>query len=100
MRFSMRWHNWISRSIQNYVMPVSLRVAPLQPVWPTFLDMEIIGRIQGGSRGPLRYADYHFVNTMFQFWYQFVFPNLEEINCGQGQYIYDTVAKPALDNLI
>ena len=32
------------------------------------LDMEIIGRIQGGSRGPLRYADYHFVNTMFQFW--------------------------------
>ena len=64
------------------------------------LDMEIIGRIQGGSRGPLRYADYHFVNTMFQFWYQFVFPNLEEINCGQGQYIYDTVAKPALDNLI
>ena len=63
------------------------------------LDMEIIGRIQGGSRGPLRYADYHFVNTMFQFWYQFVFPNLEEINCGQGQYIYDTFAKPALDTL-
>ena len=63
------------------------------------LDMEIIGRIQGGSRGPLRYADYHFVNTMFQFWYQFVFPNLEEINCGQGQYIYDTIAKPALDTL-
>ena len=63
------------------------------------LDMKIIGRIQGGSRGPLRYADYHFVNTMFQFWYQFVFPNLEEINCGQGQYIYDTIAKPALDTL-
>ena len=63
------------------------------------LDMEIIGRIQGGSRGPLRYADYHFVNTMFQFWYQFVFPNLEAINCGQGQYIYDTIAKPALDTL-
>ena len=63
------------------------------------LDMEIIGRIQGGSRGPLRYADYHFVNTMFQFWYQFVFPNLEEINCGQGQYIYDTIAKPVLDTL-
>ena len=63
------------------------------------LDMEIIGRIQGGSRGPLRYADYHFVNTMFQFWYEFVFPNLEEINCGQGQYIYDTIAKPALDTL-
>ena len=63
------------------------------------LDMEIIGRIQGGSRGPLRYADYHFVNTMFQFWYQFVFPHLEEINCGQGQYIYDTIAKPALDTL-
>ena len=63
------------------------------------LDMEIIGRIQGGSRGPLRYADYHFVNTMFQFWYQFVFPNLEEINCGHGQYIYDTIAKPALDIL-
>ena len=63
------------------------------------LDMEIIGRIQGGSRGPLRYADYHFVNTMFQFWYQFVFPNLEEINCGQGQFIYDTIAKPALDTL-
>ena len=63
------------------------------------LDMDIIGRIQGGSRGPLRYADYHFVNTMFQFWYQFVFPNLEEINCGQGQYIYDTIAKPALDTL-
>ena len=64
------------------------------------LDMEIIGRIQGGSRGPLRYADYHFVNTMFQFWYQFVFPNLEEINCGQGQYIYDTVVKPSLANSI
>lgn len=63
------------------------------------LDMEIIGRIQGGSRGPLRYADYHFVNTMFQFWYQFVFPHLEEINCGQGQYIYNTIAKPALDTL-
>ena len=63
------------------------------------LDMEIIGRIQGGSRGPLRYADYHFVNTMFQFWYEFVFPNLEAINCGQGQYIYDTIAKPALDTL-
>ena len=63
------------------------------------LDMEIIGRIQGGSRGPLRYADYHFVNTMFQFWYQFVFPNLEEINCGQGQFIYDTIAKSALDTL-
>ena len=63
------------------------------------LDMEIIGRIQGGSRGPLRYADYHFVNTMFQFWYQFVFPHLEEINCGHGQYIYDTIAKPALDTL-
>lgn len=63
------------------------------------LDMEIIGRIQGGSRGPLRYADYHFVNTMFQFWYEFVFPNLEEINCGQGQSIYDTIAKPALDTL-
>ena len=63
------------------------------------LDMEIIGRIQGGSRGPLRYADYHFVNTMFQFWYQFVFPNLEEINCGQGQSIYDTIAKPALDTI-
>ena len=64
------------------------------------LDMEIIGRIQGGSRGPLRYADYHFVNTMFQFWYQFVFPHLEEINCGQGQHIYDSIAKPALDKLI
>ena len=64
------------------------------------LDMEIIGRIQGGSRGPLRYSDYHFVNTMFQFWYQFVFPNFEEINCGQGQYIYDTVVKPALANSI
>ena len=63
------------------------------------LDMEIIGRIQGGSRGPLRYADYHFVNTMFQFWYQFVFPHLEEINCGHGQHIYDTIAKPALDTL-
>ena len=63
------------------------------------LDMEIIGRIQGGSRSPLRYADYHFVNTMFQFWYQFVFPNLEEINCGQGQFIYDTIAKPVLDTL-
>ena len=63
------------------------------------LDMEIIGRIQGGSRGPLRYADYHFVNTMFKFWYQFVFPHLEEINCGQGQYIYDTIAKPALNKL-
>lgn len=63
------------------------------------LDMEIIGRIQGGSRGPLRYADYHFVNTMFQFWYQFVFPHLEEINCGHGQHIYDTIAKPALNKL-
>ena len=63
------------------------------------LDMEIIGRIQGGSRGPLRYADYHFVNTMFQFWYQFVFPNLEEINCGQGQYIYEIIARPALDTI-
>ena len=63
------------------------------------LDMEIIGRIQGGSRGPLRYADYHFVNTMFQFWYQFVFPYLEEINCGHGQHIYDSIAKPALNKL-
>ena len=63
------------------------------------LDMEIIGRIQGGSRGPLRYADYHFVNTMFQFWYQFVFPHLEEINCGHGQHIYDSIAKPALNKL-
>ena len=63
------------------------------------LDMEIIGCIQGGSRGPLRYADYHFVNTMFQFWYQFVFPHLEEINCGHGQHIYDTIAKPALNKL-
>ena len=64
------------------------------------LDMEIIGRIQGGSRGPLRYADYHFVNTMFQFWYQFVFPNLEEINCGQGQHIYDVVVKPVLAEIV
>ena len=64
------------------------------------LDMEIIGRIQGGSRGPLRYADYHFVNTMFQFWYQFVFPNLEEINCGQGQHIYDIVIKPVLAEIV
>lgn len=64
------------------------------------LDMEIIGRIQGGSRGPLRYADYHFVNTMFQFWYQYVFPYLEEINAGQGPYIYDTVVKPKLANIV
>ena len=64
------------------------------------LDMEIIGRIQGGSRGPLRYADYHFVNTMFQFWYQFVFPYLEEINAGQGASIYDTVVKPQLANIV
>lgn len=64
------------------------------------LDMEIIGRIQGGSRGPLRYADYHFVNTMFQFWYQYVFPYLEEINAGQGPYIYDTVVKSQLANII
>lgn len=48
----------------------------------------------------MRYADYHFVNTMFQFWYQFVFPNFEEINCGQGQHIYDVVVKPVLAEIV
>ena len=58
------------------------------------LDMAIIGRLQGGSRGPLRYSDYHFVNTMFQFWFEYVFPYMEDIHCGDGQHVYDTMVKP------
>ena len=58
------------------------------------LDMAIIGRLQGGSRGPLRYSDYHFVNTMFQFWFEYVFPYMEDIHCGDGPHVYDTMVKP------
>lgn len=57
------------------------------------MEMHIVGRVQGGSRGPLKYSDYHFTNTMFEFWYTYVFPNLEDIYRGKGAQVYKGAVK-------
>lgn len=59
------------------------------------LNLGIVGRVQG-SRNYMRHSDYHFINTMFEFWYQFVYPNLEAIYSGRGESVYYDAVKPKL----
>ena len=34
------------------------------------ISMGLVGRIQASNRGNAKYADYHFTNSMFHFWYR------------------------------
>ena len=54
------------------------------------MSMGLVGRIQANSRGPAKYADYHFTNSMFHFWYRYVYKYWGDIVRGNGADVYHT----------
>ena len=52
------------------------------------MSMGLVGRIQANSRGPAKYADYHFTNSMFHFWYRYVYKYWGDIVRGNGADVY------------
>ena len=64
------------------------------------MAMGLVGRIQANSRGPAKYADYHFTNSMFHFWYRYVYKYWGEIVRGNGADVYQTYVKPQLKDFV
>ena len=64
------------------------------------MSMGLVGRIQANSRGPAKYADYHFTNSMFHFWYRYVYKYWGDIVRGNGADVYHTHVKPQLKDFV
>ncbi len=64
------------------------------------MAMGLVGRIQANSRGPAKYADYHFTNSMFHFWYRYVYKYWGDIVRGNGADVYQTYVKPQLKDFV
>ena len=60
------------------------------------MSMGLVGRIQASNRGNAKYADYHFTNSMFHFWYRYVYKYWGDIVRGYGADVYYNHVKPQL----
>ena len=64
------------------------------------MSMGLVGRIQASSRGTAKYADYHFTNSMFHFWYRYVYKYWGDIVRGYGADVYYNHVKPQLKDFV
>ena len=65
------------------------------------MSMGLVGRIQANSRGPAKYADYHFTNSMFHFRGTAMYINTKgDIVRGNGADVYHTHVKPQLKDFV
>ena len=64
------------------------------------MSMGLVGRIQASSRGNAKYADYHFTNSMFHFWYRYVYKYWGDIVRGYGADVYYNHVKPQLNDFV
>ena len=64
------------------------------------MSMGLVGRIQASNRGNAKYADYHFTNSMFHFWYRYVYKYWGDIVRGYGADVYYNHVKPQLNDFV
>ena len=64
------------------------------------MSMGLVGRIQASNRGNAKYADYHFTNSMFHFWYRYVYKYWGDIVRGYGADVYYNHVKPQLKDFV